>query len=668
MSPSSRQGGPEYVPQRQKNGDTTAVLGLLLLAAIPYLNGLTNAFVYDDNLQLVGNPYAHNFKYLGKIFGSTVWTFEGAQGVTNYYRPLMTLAYLLGYKVFGLVPIGFHLMSLALHMGVVLLLFAITEQLFGNRLLSLVAAGLFALHPIHTESVTWIAGITDLELSFFFLLTFLLYLQLEQDELAGGRTWTLRAGIVGSYFLALLSKEQALMLPLVAATYEHFYRPSRAETTFATKFRRYFPLCVLAAAYLAFRRFGLGSLAPAVSRPDLTWGPVILSAVALVGGYLGKLIWPAHLSAFYVFHLSESWREGPVLAGFAGLLACLILFLWLWRSLHMLSFAFLWMGFTLGPVLNARWMPADVFAERYLYLPSVGFCWLVAWAAVALWRGSGTATARSPSLLRQAVPVALAIVALLYGVATVRRNRVWRSEEVLYKQILAQEPDAQLIRTNLGTIYFDAGDLASAEREWTASLGPAKPFVSTLSNMGLLRTRQERYAEAVDYFHQAIAMRPLYASAYKNLGSTYAEMGQAADAEPQFQTAVKLAPLNIDARNTYGHFLVDHGREAEAREQFRLSQEADANDDAAESLGEIFSRAGDTQRARASFQAALAFNPFDGGAHFGLAALYEHQGDIPAALRELHAGLDTDPHNEDGLAALRRLTTADGAHKAPSAQ
>ena len=161
------------------SGYTIAVLGLLLLAAVPYLNALNNSFVYDDRLQIPGNPYVHSFRYLGRIFGSTVWTFEGAQGVTNYYRPMMTFAYLIAYKLFGPIPFGFHLLSLVLHMGVVLLLFAVTEQLFGDRLLSLVAAGLFALHPIHTESVAWIAGITDLELSFFFLLTFLLYLRIE---------------------------------------------------------------------------------------------------------------------------------------------------------------------------------------------------------------------------------------------------------------------------------------------------------------------------------------------------------------------------------------------------------------------------------------------------------------------------------------------------------
>ena len=144
------------------NADTWAVLGLLLLAFVPYLNALTGAFVYDDRPQLLDNPYAHSFQYLKQIFGSTVWTFQGEQGVTNYYRPLMSFTYLLGYRLFGEVAFGFHLFNLTLHAGVVLLLFGVTQRLFGDRLLSFIAAGLFALHPIHTESVAWIAGITDL--------------------------------------------------------------------------------------------------------------------------------------------------------------------------------------------------------------------------------------------------------------------------------------------------------------------------------------------------------------------------------------------------------------------------------------------------------------------------------------------------------------------------
>src|SRR6516162_5126961 len=105
---------PRLRAASEEDRNAVVFLILILLSALPYVNALANSFVYDDRLQILGNPYIHSFRYLGRIFGSTVWTFEGAQGVTNYYRPLMTLAYLVGYKVFGRLPFGFHLMNLVL--------------------------------------------------------------------------------------------------------------------------------------------------------------------------------------------------------------------------------------------------------------------------------------------------------------------------------------------------------------------------------------------------------------------------------------------------------------------------------------------------------------------------------------------------------------------------
>jgi Tfp pilus assembly protein PilF len=705
------------------NADVGAVLGLLLLAVVPYLNSLSGSFVYDDRLQVVGNPYVHSFRYLAKIFGTTVWTFEGAQGVTNYYRPLMSFAYLICYKLFGPIPFGFHLLNMVLHAAVVLLTFAVTERLFGDRLMSLVAAGLFALHPVHTESVAWIAGVTDLELSVFFLLTFLFYLRLapsgfasvdpqDSGRRAGKRglfrfaadsAWGTQVAMLATYILALLSKEQALVLPLLATAYEHAYRGDRAATSLRAKVARYAGLWIAAAAYVAFRHFVLGGFVPSVARPALAWSRVVLTAISLIGSYVWKLIWPVHLSAFYVFHESSRVSDTSVLLGLVALLAALNLFVWLWSRARPISFALLWIGITLAPVLNARWMPAGVFAERYLYLPSVGFCWLLGWAAVVAWRASPTelparpsaapspvapssaapsslapasrapasraAAFRAPSatmptgargyaripFLRRAVPAVLALIALLYGIRTIRRNREWRTEEVLFRHTLDEQPDAQLIRTNLGVIYWDRGDEVSAEREWTAALGPGHAYAPTLNNLGLRRSHQKRYAEAISFFQQAMALRPAYMDPYKNLGSAYAEMRRFPDADREFHKAVTLAPLSSDARNAYGHFLLDQGRTTEAEEQFRLSAEADPNAEAQENLGDIYASNGEVQRAHTAFAAALALNSFDSHAQFALAALDEQENHYGDAMREYRAGLQTDPLNSTALAAVRRL-------------
>jgi len=192
-------------PVPQDNREVVTVLGLILLATLPYLNSLNGNFVYDDLPQIVDNPYIHSFRYLRQIFGGTVWTFQGAQGVTNYYRPLMTFAYLICYKLFGLIPFGFHLLNLTLHLAIVLLLYTLTERLFGNRLISLLTASLFAVHPIHTESVAWIAALPDLELGLFFLLTFLLYLRLDKWGSQSAPPVLAYLPMLGTYFMALLS-------------------------------------------------------------------------------------------------------------------------------------------------------------------------------------------------------------------------------------------------------------------------------------------------------------------------------------------------------------------------------------------------------------------------------------------------------------------------------
>jgi Tfp pilus assembly protein PilF len=646
-------------PRRECHGDrdATVFLILILLASLPYVNSLANSFVYDDRQQVLENPYVHSFRYIGRIFGSTVWSFEGAQGVTNYYRPLMTFAYLVGYKIYSRIPFGFHLMNLALHVAVVLLVFLVTERLFHDRLISLIASGLFAVHPIHTESVAWIAGITDLELSFFFLLTFLLYLRLEDGERKSTPSWLSYMPVLFAYCLALLSKEQALVLPALAIVYEHFYRPDRAESQFKDKARRYVPLCLVAAAYIAFRLFVLGGFAPAIWRPTMPWSQVLLSAIALIGGYLAKLIWPVHLIAFYVFHESRSILDPHVLTGLVGLIACAGLFVWLWRVARPFSFALVWMAATLAPVLNPRWMPAQVFAERYLYLPSVGFCWLIGGAVAKVWRESrGESSSRGRAFLRQAIAVSVGVIACFYAIRTVERNRDWRSDEVLYRKTLEAQPDAQVIHTNLGVDYSERNDWSAAEREWILALGPGKPSAVTLTNLGLIRMREKRYSEAADLFNQALALRPTYMSPYEHFGEMYSEMGRLADADKEFRKAVSLAPLDINARNKYGHFLLEHGRASEAHEQFARSAEADANSDAYDNLGDLDLAAGDAQKARADYQAALALNDIDNHADFGLAKLDEQQGRIAEAVREYRAGLETDPRNAVALAAVQRLT------------
>jgi 4-amino-4-deoxy-L-arabinose transferase-like glycosyltransferase len=256
-------------------------------ATLPYLNILFNGFVYDDDAQVLKNPYIRSFRYLKEAFTTAVWSFKGVV-ISNYYRPMMTLGYLLCYKLFGMRAYGFHLVSLLLHVLVVCLVFVVTERLTGARVWALVAGALFALHPIHTESVAWIAAVTDLEVTFFYLLTFGIFLAVARP--GGGRSEPMLAAMGGTFLLALLSKEQAMTLPALATIYEHFYREDRSETSTSQKLARYAVLWLVGVAYVLFRIRFFGALAPHENFPQLTLQPIVLCAIALIGQYVSKLL------------------------------------------------------------------------------------------------------------------------------------------------------------------------------------------------------------------------------------------------------------------------------------------------------------------------------------------------------------------------------------------
>jgi hypothetical protein len=145
--------------------------------------------------------------------------------------------------------------------------------------------------------------------------------------------------------------------------------------------------CALAdvITYSVLRVRLLGAFAPLSRFPHLTRYEASLSAIALFGQYLWNLLWPVHLCAFYVFHKSGGLLDMHVLEGLGGLLLCTALFGVLWRRGRLLAFAIAWLLATLAPVLNPQWVGSNVFAERYLYLPSVDFCWLAGWSWTRLW-------------------------------------------------------------------------------------------------------------------------------------------------------------------------------------------------------------------------------------------------------------------------------------------
>jgi protein O-mannosyl-transferase len=641
--------------------DTLLIAVLILCAALPYLNTLLNGFVYDDNRQVLDNPYLKSFHFLPQVFGTTVWSFVGMQGVSNYYRPMMTFGYAVCYHLFGPLAYGFHLVNVFLHMGVVLLVFVVGRRLFKDRAFAFVAACLFALHPIHTEAVAWVAAVTTLDVTFFYLLTFWLFLSMARSR--GGISPWVKLAAVMSFGLTIFSKEQALTFPLLAMIYEHFFRDDRAETTFWQKARRYGEFWLMDLAYVLFRVEHLGAFAPQIQLSRLGWYPSVLSALALVGQYLEKLFWPVELCAYYVFQKGNSVVEPRVLVGITALAASVMIFASLARRNRAASFGFIWFFVTLAPVLDIRYLAGNVFAERYLYLPSAGFCWLMGWAGVKLWRWLSTRA----SDWRYALLATSCALALLMAVRVVARNRDWRSDEALYSHTLKVSPRATSIRENLGVVAWNHGWIDQAEKEWSIALklNPNSPI--TLTNLGLVYDKREQYEQAAHYFREAMLHKPDYTDPHLNLGSMLMDLGRFEEAEWQLRAAVALSPLIPSCHNKLGKLYLKEGRLAEAEEQFSRSVRAARNFEGYDGLGDVCLQQQDLRRAEQAYGAAAEINPYDSHAHFGLARVAAAVGRRKVALAEYARGFETDPNNQEAKSAVQVLR-ASGNHESKDSE
>ena len=170
---------------------------LLLLAVLPYVNTLQNGFVYDDNNEVLTNPYIRSFSHVGDIFSTRILAHLGARGATNYYRPISIFGFLDLLQAIWAASLRIPPGEFVLHALIVCLLFGLTKRLFQDQWLAFAAAAIFALHPIHTESVAWVSGVTDLDLALFYLAAFWFFLP------APGRRGRARSGCSWAWWGAL---------------------------------------------------------------------------------------------------------------------------------------------------------------------------------------------------------------------------------------------------------------------------------------------------------------------------------------------------------------------------------------------------------------------------------------------------------------------------------
>lgn len=589
---------------------TTACLAaIVLMASIGvYLNSLENAFVYDDMGQVLENRWITDIHFARDIFTSNVWSF-GPRTVSNYYRPMMHLIYMFNYYVFGLTPRGFHLVNVAFHAANSLLVFVVAKRLLaacfaseGDRTLAasshsqpsslyqslpaFAASLLFAAHPVHTEAVAWVAGIPDLSYTLFCLLSLYFYMRQREENKR------ISPFALLSFGLAVLCKEPALTLPFILMAYDiAFHHSSPVSTRQGARgfFWTYFPYGVVSGIYLALRYYALGGFSPQEPHVKLSaWG-YLINAFPLFAEYLGKLILPLHLNAFHVFHPISSLFE---LKGMLSLLLTLFyggLVLSLSRKDKPVFFALFVTALPLLPVLYIPALGENVFAERYLYLPSLGFVLLI---ATLFPRSANDRFALSLLI------VCLAVTAG-YSIASIDRNAVWKDNLTLFADTATKSPDAALVHENLGNAYGDQNRSDEAIAEYKAALA-LRPFNSnTHYNIGIEYERQNRIEEAIAEYMRALTLKPDDAAPHNSLGGAYLKINDPGAAAREFITALRLDPRLIRVHNELGTAYYNLNRIDEAMVEYRTALRLEPDNISARlNLERCFSKLREMKRGR----------------------------------------------------------------------
>jgi len=312
---------------------------------------------------------------------------------------------------------------------------------------------------------------------------------------------------------------------------------------------------------------------------------------------------------------------------------------------------------TIAPTLNVRWMTASVFAERYLYLPSVGFSWLIAGGLVWMWNRTEV---RGRSL-RWGMAAAVATLAALSSYAIVKRNREWRSDLDLVTGSLAAQPESAHMHAEYGMFKWNAGEHDAAEREWQLALHYNPDSAEALADLGFARLEEKKYDEATAFLQRTIELKPRFAAPHIHLGRVYAAEGKNEQAETELLRGLEIHPTNTQGLNALGEFYLQQGRLAEAAEQFRRSVEIYSDVRAWSSLGEIYDQENDPEKARGAWQQVLTFESFNPHAHRSLGQIYLSHEQWALAQNEFQLCLLMDQKDSVALSGLEKIRSATGA-------
>ena len=542
------------------------LLGVLTITALAYLNSLDGQFVYDDRYQVLKNPTLNSLANIPGMFTQSVWQFlneADKTAVGPYYRPLFNIGLIINHHLFGLDVFGWHLFSILLHLSVVLLVYRLALRWKLSTETALVSALLFGLHPVHSESVAWVAALPDPLAAVFILSSLLLYERHHHGQI---RRPILLGFSVTMALMAMLSKEVAVIFPFFLGARELLDRPPREKPgeTMARVAKRTAPFFVIIGLYFGLRYHALGFLLH--NEPKSLGIPatqVLLTIPSVLMSYARMLFIPFPLAVIYGNTYVQSAADPRFWAATLAVTALAVVLMRLVRASPTARFALAFLVIFLVPVLNLKAFRADesLLHDRYLYLPSIGFCILAAMGLEAL-------SARFAERRRAVFATASLLAGALMLGLTFHQNFSWQSELALTSNALEVAPRWPFLHNKIGAYYAEQRQWAPAEQAYLKTLEIDPEYYDAYSNLGDIYREQEKLSDAERSYLKALEYGAPYAETHYNLGVTYINEGKLSDAEEPLLRTLEIRPSHIKARYNLGWTYDREGKDALAEQAY----------------------------------------------------------------------------------------------------
>jgi len=626
----------------------TVLLSLLLVAValFAYVQTYTFAFInYDDPIYTTSNQVVKN----GLTWSGVVWAFTEGTFHSNYWAPLTWITFLIDSEIYGMHPGGYQVTNVIFHLLNTLLLFAAFVYLTGKPVRSFVLAVIFAIHPLHVESVAWVSERKDMVSTLFWMLTLIAYTQ-----------WMRNPGKLGyclvlvMFVCCLMGKPMGVTLPFVLLLLD-FWPLSRYSQglqgglsgfwrTVGNLVWEKLPLFFVVLLILPLTIYPQQTAGALKSLDEISFAYRIENVFSTYASQILKTFWPLNLGIVYPYPPSlPLWQ--PV-GSFCLLVAISTLSFKFMHRFPYVVVGWLWYLGTFVPVVGFMVIGPHVTADRYTYIPLIGILMMIIW-------GGGDLVRRLRVDKKVYVVLILVVIAIL---TTLTRNQVshWENSVTIYTHTLAVTKANWPVHFNLGTAYREKGwdGLALAQYRQAQRIKP--DVVETQLSVGDLLVAMGRNQDAIEHYFDALNTLPGSAAIHTALAIVLDDNGANAKAIHHFQKAIEIDANFTEAHHGLGVARFRKGQVGAAIAHYRKALQIDRTfHPALCNLGIAFMSKGEFEHARTRFLEAISLAPDYAEAYYGLGVMSLKEGDPETARHYFTKVLRVDPNHEQALKGLQ---------------